>query len=199
MRGRGPRTVALACATVLAAAVTAFAQFGQWGGIAEGPGVPVRTPPDELQRWRVLGLQADVHERLPRGARHGMGHGLSVRGHQPDDPRIGADQDADQPGSARATRTTGSSRPPIPRSSRCPYVMAADVGTLEFSPEEVKGMRDYLLKGGFLWVDDFWGTLAWRQWSAEIRRVLPEYQDHRHPDGPSGAPHAVRPARPSRR
>ena len=48
MRGRGPRTVALACATVLAAAVTAFAQFGQWGGIAEGPGVPVRTPPDDF-------------------------------------------------------------------------------------------------------------------------------------------------------
>jgi hypothetical protein len=37
-------------------------------------------------------------------------------------------------------------------------------------------MRNYLLKGGFLWVDDFWGTLAWQQWSSEIKRVLPEYQ-----------------------
>ena len=26
-------------------------------------------------------------------------------------------------------------------------------------------LREYLLKGGFLWVDDFWGTLAWEQWS----------------------------------
>ena len=31
----------------------------------------------------------------------------------------------------------------------------------------------YLLKGGFLWVDDFWGTPAWTQWSSEIARVLP--------------------------
>jgi hypothetical protein len=54
--------------------------------------------------------------------------------------------------------------------------MAADVGTLQFSPVEVERMREYLLKGGFLWVDDFWGTPAWAQWSREITRVLPEYQ-----------------------
>ena len=40
---------------------------------------------------------------------------------------------------------------------------------------EVRRLREYLLKGGFLWVDDFWGTRAWQQWSAQMRRVLPEY------------------------
>jgi hypothetical protein len=59
---------------------------------------------------------------------------------------------------------------------RCPLVIASDVGTLAFSPLEVERLRDYLLKGGFLWVDDFWGTHAWDQWSREIRRVLPEYR-----------------------
>jgi hypothetical protein len=39
--------------------------------------------------------------------------------------------------------------------------------------EEVIWLRDYLLKGGFLWVDDFWGTQEWEQWSREISRVLP--------------------------
>jgi hypothetical protein len=34
-------------------------------------------------------------------------------------------------------------------------------------------LREYLLKGGFLWVDDFWGEAAWAQWVAEIQRVLP--------------------------
>lgn len=58
----------------------------------------------------------------------------------------------------------------------CPFVMASDVGTLSFSPEERASLRDYLLKGGFLWVDDFWGTPAWRAWSYEIGQVLPEYQ-----------------------
>ncbi len=57
----------------------------------------------------------------------------------------------------------------------CPFTMASDVGTAEFSPAEVKALRDYLLKGGFLWVDDFWGTHAWDVWAAEMRKVLPEY------------------------
>jgi hypothetical protein len=57
----------------------------------------------------------------------------------------------------------------------CPFIMAADVGTMMLMSGEVERLREYLLKGGFLWVDDFWGTLAWEQWSREIRRVLPEY------------------------
>ena len=55
----------------------------------------------------------------------------------------------------------------------CPITVASDVGTLGFSLPEVDRLRTYLLKGGFLWVDDFWGSLAWRQWSSEIARVLP--------------------------
>ena len=57
----------------------------------------------------------------------------------------------------------------------CPFTMATDVGTAQFSPEEARRLREYLLKGGFLWVDDFWGTEAWLQWSSEMRKVLPEY------------------------
>jgi hypothetical protein len=59
---------------------------------------------------------------------------------------------------------------------RCPFAMATDVGTLQFSPAEVARLRQYLLKGGFLWVDDFWGTPAWEQWTSEIHRVLPEHR-----------------------
>ena len=54
----------------------------------------------------------------------------------------------------------------------CPITVASDVGTVGFSAAEVERLRTYLLKGGFLWVDDFWGSLAWRQWSTEIARVL---------------------------
>ena len=56
----------------------------------------------------------------------------------------------------------------------CPFVMTSDVGTMRLNGEEVEALRDYLVKGGFLWVDDFWGTPAWNQWSSEIGRVLPE-------------------------
>ena len=55
----------------------------------------------------------------------------------------------------------------------CPMTVASDVGTIGFRPEEIDRLRTYLLKGGFLWVDDFWGTLAWQQWSSEIAKVLP--------------------------
>ena len=55
----------------------------------------------------------------------------------------------------------------------CPITMASDVGSLGFSPQEVERLRLYLLKGGFLWADDFWGSAAWRHWSTEIGKVLP--------------------------
>ena len=59
---------------------------------------------------------------------------------------------------------------------RCPFTIASDVGTIGLSDEEAKRLREYLLKGGFLWVDDFWGTPAWVQWSDEIHKALPEFK-----------------------
>jgi hypothetical protein len=58
----------------------------------------------------------------------------------------------------------------------CPMLVASDVGTLGFREEEIEPLRNYFLKGGFLWVDDFWGQLAWHQWSTEIGKVLPADQ-----------------------
>src|ERR1700704_4974821 len=56
---------------------------------------------------------------------------------------------------------------------RCPMLFMEDVGTIQFSASEILGLRNYLLKGGFLWVDDFWGSRAWDQWVVELQRVLP--------------------------
>jgi hypothetical protein len=55
----------------------------------------------------------------------------------------------------------------------CPFVTIEDAGTVEFSPVEVAGLRQYLLKGGFLWADDFWGTDAFEYWRQQLARVLP--------------------------
>jgi hypothetical protein len=59
---------------------------------------------------------------------------------------------------------------------RCPILHMEDVGVVRFSDEEVTHLRAYLLKGGFLIVDDFWGTRAWEQWTAELGRALPRDQ-----------------------
>ena len=69
----------------------------------------------------------------------------------------------------------------------CPMLYMEDVGTMRLSDEEVLGLRNYFLKGGFLYVDDFWGSLAWDQWTYEIARVLPP---HKYPifDIPSDHP-----------
>jgi hypothetical protein len=55
----------------------------------------------------------------------------------------------------------------------CPYLLMSDVGTLRFSDLEVERVRAYLLKGGFIWVDDSWGSMAIESWEREIGRVLP--------------------------
>lgn len=56
---------------------------------------------------------------------------------------------------------------------KCPILFMEDVGTAQFSEDEVANLRQYFLKGGFLWVDDFWGSFAWENWSREIGRILP--------------------------
>ncbi len=57
--------------------------------------------------------------------------------------------------------------------TRCPFLLGSDVGTMSLRDDEVSALRDYLLKGGFLWVDDFWGPRAWDVFEGEMARVLP--------------------------
>src|SRR5688572_8461699 len=56
---------------------------------------------------------------------------------------------------------------------RCPILFLVNHGSAEFSPSEVLRLREYLLKGGFLWVDDSWGSYAWASWVDQIGQVLP--------------------------
>jgi hypothetical protein len=56
---------------------------------------------------------------------------------------------------------------------RCPYVHIEDAGTAEFNGPDVEQLREYFLKGGFMWSDDFWGTAAWENWETQIGKVLP--------------------------
>lgn len=55
----------------------------------------------------------------------------------------------------------------------CGYLHLEDVGTAAMTEPELKALRDYLLKGGFVWCDDWWGSFAWNAWMAEVARMLP--------------------------
>ncbi len=55
-----------------------------------------------------------------------------------------------------------------------PFIYIVEPGGLVFSEPEVEALRGYLLNGGFLMVDDFWGEAEWYNFYHEIKRVFPD-------------------------
>jgi len=55
-----------------------------------------------------------------------------------------------------------------------PFIYIVEPGDLMFSEAEVQILREYLLNGGFLMVDDFWGEEEWWNFHYEIKRVFPD-------------------------
>ncbi|HLK63725.1 MAG TPA: DUF4159 domain-containing protein [Bryobacteraceae bacterium] len=54
-----------------------------------------------------------------------------------------------------------------------PWVYATQAGWWDLSDAETSRLREYLLRGGFLVVDDFWGDEAWDVFRRTMDRVLP--------------------------
>ncbi|MCP4455515.1 MAG: DUF4159 domain-containing protein [Planctomycetes bacterium] len=54
-----------------------------------------------------------------------------------------------------------------------PFIYIVEPGGLSFSDPEVEALRTYLLNGGFLMVDDFWGDTQWANFRYEMKRVFP--------------------------
>jgi len=57
--------------------------------------------------------------------------------------------------------------------SRHPFIYLSTAGSASFSEEEADSLRKYLLEGGFLMVDDFWGEAEWESFSAQLKKVFP--------------------------
>jgi len=55
-----------------------------------------------------------------------------------------------------------------------PFIYIVEPGALSFSDAEVDALRAYLLNGGFLMFDDFWGEEAWENVEAEMKRIFPD-------------------------
>ena len=54
-----------------------------------------------------------------------------------------------------------------------PFIYIVEPGRLYFYDDEVVALRRYLLNGGFLMVDDFWGQREWLNFRREMKRVFP--------------------------
>jgi hypothetical protein len=160
----------LTVAAALLLSAAAYAQFGRGGG--EFANIPARYMPRQLpdRNFVVCRLQYTSVRREPSGGgwRTDYPYGeINLTTRLSELTRTPVSRDADGRPNHYVVRLIDSEL------FECPFTMASDVGTIGLHPDEVEQLRLYLLKGGFLWVDDFWGEAAWEQWSGELARVLP--------------------------
>ncbi len=58
-----------------------------------------------------------------------------------------------------------------------PFLYALEMGRnggLSLSPQEVENLREYLLRGGFLLIDDFWGERQWDAFYRDFSLLFPD-------------------------
>ena len=55
-----------------------------------------------------------------------------------------------------------------------PWIYAVEVGHWDLSTDEAARLREYLMRGGFLMVDDFHGSEEWDVFMRSMRRVFPD-------------------------
>jgi hypothetical protein len=169
MRGRSAR--ALVIGLLLATAATAAQETGMWRG-GWGRRFPPRFPTEASfdGRFNFCRLMYTSAWREPSGS----GWNTDYPGADLNFPiRLG------ELTKTRISRQpTGESNHLVVRATdpflyRCPFLLASDVGTVSFSAEEATALGAYFEKGGFLWVDDFWGEHAWQVWTEQVSRILP--------------------------
>ena len=60
-----------------------------------------------------------------------------------------------------------------PNLLKLPFIYLVEGGGLHLSSEEIESLRTYLLGGGFLMLDDFWGEREWESVAAQFKQVFP--------------------------
>jgi hypothetical protein len=55
-----------------------------------------------------------------------------------------------------------------------PWLYAVFVGEWDISDQQAANLREYLLRGGFLMCDDFWGSQDWSIFEKSMRKIFPD-------------------------
>jgi hypothetical protein len=161
-------TLVAAAAICIAAVVTAHAQFGR-GGFA---GARIATPRDFDGRFHYCrifysaafdGEGGSWTTDYPRADIN-----ISIRLSELTKTRVSSDASG-QPNTL-IVRMSGDEL------FHCPLVIMSAPGRALISETEAPRLQEYLLKGGMLWADDFWGTYQWEHWVEQLRKVLPAAQ-----------------------
>ena len=173
MAAHPPRIVVAASLIVITLASSVLAQR-RFYGVPEGPGVPVRFPPLNFEDggFTACKLMYTSNRREAGGVGWSTDYpfaAINLMTRLSELTRTRVSRDPQHEVNYWVVRLTD------PTLFDCPVLLGTDVGTASFSDEETKRLREYLLKGGFLWVDDFWGTESMEQWTGEMYKVLPEF------------------------
>jgi len=57
-----------------------------------------------------------------------------------------------------------------------PWMNAGEMGDWKLTEAQAAALREYLLRGGFIMLDDFWGTEEWNRFAESMQRVFPDRQ-----------------------
>ncbi|MBZ5725163.1 MAG: DUF4159 domain-containing protein [Acidobacteriia bacterium] len=169
MEGRKQARVGLAFGGLLLTALAALAQRFPAGG-EEGP----RPVFPERAEFHFIRLEytdlPQYHRRFSYASRRGTGEGWWIV----DWPDA---EDHFSLGVARLTRIdTGDPRHLRLTDDRLfdyPWIYATQTGWWGLSDVETARLREYLLRGGYLVTDDFWGPEQWEVFRQTMERVLP--------------------------
>ena len=55
-----------------------------------------------------------------------------------------------------------------------PWMNAGEMGDWKLTEAQAAALREYLLRGGFIMLDDFWGTEEWNRFAESMQRVFPD-------------------------
>ena len=182
-RGLAIRLVSILIAVVGSAVVSGQGRFFSGGQVRVPPGTrtarEIGTRSTGTPNWEnTRGFEADVftfarlrYDAAPRppGSRRGgwttdlpdADLNLSYRLQQLTSLRVDPD--------ARLVRATD------PDLVQYPFLFAAAPGAMGLTDEEIAGLRNYLLNGGFMLMADYWGDPDLAQVERMFRRILPEF------------------------
>lgn len=66
-----------------------------------------------------------------------------------------------------------------------PFLYVSEPSNMSIDDEQVRLLREYMLNGGFILVDDFWGGNEWQIFSSTLKRIWPDREPielkHEHP------------------
>jgi hypothetical protein len=55
-----------------------------------------------------------------------------------------------------------------------PWLVAGEMGDWKLTGAQAKTIREYLLRGGFIYMDDFWGPEEWARFDESMKVIFPD-------------------------